>query len=154
MRIKTLLLIALFVGFLSGCGGNRPKVELRSTEYVFSINTSGGVQYTFENQDILQIKLDFVFDPAIADGLDPSSEDYRSEIYRILVEGAHLYFDNQEMSLQYGYWPEKAGRSTASEMTLFYLLPEGHNPDLIQFVYDGEVLGDEGEGLAMMLNPD
>jgi hypothetical protein len=152
MKLKHLMLFGLFGLLLTACS-TAPKVTLNSVEFVDSINTSGGVQVNFTGMEIIQLKLDFKFDPAIAAGLDPASDDYRSELYPILVAGAEFYYGNDYQDPQYGFWPTEAGSNYADELTLFYLVPENHDPDLIRFVYDGSVLGEGANGIDTILEP-
>jgi hypothetical protein len=151
MLRKVLMLVTLAVLF-AGCSAG-PKAEITSAKYVETIN-AGGVSYHFEGQDNIEIKLDFRFDENLSAGLDPESENYRDEIFSILVKGAHFYYEDQEVERIYGYWPEEAGSNYVKEMTLFYVVPSDHSADSMRFVYDGSVLGEGGAGIDTVLKPD
>lgn len=153
--MKRWVFLVLFVVLsvaLSSCGGSKSSVKIVSVEYTDSIN-SGGVSFTFEGMDIIKIVLDFKFDASIVSGLDPDSEDYRKGVYAILVKGAHFYLDGQEIQNEFGYWPKEAGKDSAKEMSLFYLVPAGHSVQGFRFVYDGSVLGSGASGLDTAIDP-
>lgn len=90
MLRKVLLLLTFAVLFV-GCSAN-PKAEITSVKYVETIN-AGRVSYNFKGQDNIEITLDFRFDDNLTVGLDPESEDFRKEIFAILVDGAHFYHE-------------------------------------------------------------
>ena len=150
--VKKLLALVTLAVLFAGCSTG-PKAEITSTKYVENIN-AGGVFYNFEGQDNIEIKLDFRFDENLAAGLDTKEEDFRKEIYDILVEGAHFYYEDQEVERVYGYWPEEAGSNYVKEMTLFYVVPSDHAADSMRFVYDGSVLGEGGTGIDTVIKPD
>lgn len=149
-RIVLLMLLALLI---AGCGGGKPKAKITSAKYVETIN-AGGVFYTFEGNDNIEIILEFTFADSLASGLDPVSEDYRGELYTILVEGAHFYYEDEEVELTWGYWPQEAGSDYAKEMSLFYVVPSNHASESLHFVYDGDVLGEGGVGIDTSITPE
>ena len=150
--IKKVVLLVTLALLLSGCGGSNPKAKITSAKYVETIN-AGGVFYKYEGKDNIQITLDFTFDDSLASGLDPTSDDYRKELYSILAEEAHFYFDGQEVKRTYGYWPQEAGNNYAKEMSLFYVVPSNHSADSLRFVFDGNVLGESASGIDTTINP-
>lgn len=149
-KTATILVIALL---LWGCGGSGPGVKITSVKYVDSINTSGGVSYNYEGKEIIEINLDFSFDESIAADLDPTREDYRGELFKLLATGAHFYLADEEVKRTYGYWPEEAGKDFAKDMTLFYVVPIGHSVEDLKFVYDGSVLGEGAKSLDTEITP-
>lgn len=152
MRKLLVLMLFLTLPLLLAACGSTPNAKITSTTYEETFNR-GGVSYNFQGQDIIKIVLDFKFDKSIASGLDPASEDYRDAIFTILVEGAHLYYKNQEVERFYGYWPQEAGNNYAKEMTLFYLVPSGHSVSDLRFVYNGSILGEGASGLDTNIKP-
>jgi hypothetical protein len=150
---KAVLFLVTLTLLLSGCGGSKPKARITSVEYVATIN-AGGAFYRFEGKDNIQITLDFTFDDSLASGLDPSSDDYRKELYARLVDGAHFYYDGQEVEHAWGYWPQKTGSNYAREMSLFYVVPSNHSVDSLRFVFDGSVLGEGASSIDTMIKPD
>ena len=151
--IKKIVLLLTLVMLFSGCSGSKHEAAIRSVEYVETIS-AGGIYYQWEGKDNIQIKLDFTFEDDLASGLDQTSDDYRDELYSILAEGAHFYYDDQEIELTYGYWPVEAGSNYAKEMSLFYVVPSNHSVQSLRFVYDGDVLGEDASGIDTMINPD
>lgn len=151
MKRIAVLLVALALLFL-GCGGSSFGAEITSVKYEESIN-AGGVLYRYESQDIIRIVLNFKFDDSLTSGLDQTSDDYRKELFAILVEGAHFYYDEQEVQRTYGYWPNEAGSNQAKEMSLFYLVPSNHSVQDLRFMYDGSVLGEGASRIDTNINP-
>ena len=149
---KAVLLVTLALLF-SGCSGSNPKAKITSVKYVETIN-AGGVFHKYEGKDNIQITLDFTFDDNLASGLDQTSDDYRKELFSILAEGAHFYYDDQEVKRTYGYWPQEAGSNYAKEMSLFYVVPSNHSVQSLRFVYDGNVLGEGASSIDTMIKPD
>jgi len=135
-----------------GCSAS-PKAEITSAKYVETIN-AGGVYYNLEGKDNIEITMDFRFDDNLTVGINPESEDFRKEIYAILADGAHFYYEGQEVERTYGYWPDEAGSNYANEMTLFYVVPSDHSVESLRFVYDGSVLGEGAPGIDTMIKPD
>jgi hypothetical protein len=98
--------------------------------------------------------MDFTFDDKLISGLDQTSDDYSKKLYSILVEGAHFYYDDKEVKLTYGYWPQEVGGNYAKEMSLFYVVPSNHSVQSLRFAYDGSVLGQGASGIDAMIKPD
>ncbi|MCJ7625188.1 MAG: hypothetical protein MUO76_16955 [Anaerolineaceae bacterium] len=151
--IRKIVLLVILALLFSGCSGSNPKAKITSVMYVETIN-AGGVYYNFEGKDNIQITLDFTFDDNLASGLDQTSDDYRDDLFVILVKGAHFYYDDQEVELVYGYWPKEAGSNYAKEMTLFYVVPSDHSVQSLRFVYDGDVLGEGASSIDTMIEPE
>jgi len=146
-------LLAIVPLLLTACGGSKPSAEIKSVEYVDSINASG-VSYSFEDMDIIKIVFDFKFNESIVSGIDSSGDDYRQDLFIMLAEGAHFHFDDQEIEHEYGYWPQDTGSDYAKEMTLFYVVPSGHAVESLRFVYDGTVLGEGASGIDTQIDPE
>lgn len=151
--IRKIVLLVTLILLFSGCSGSNPKAEITSVEYVETVGT-GGVTVHFEGHDIIQIVLDFTFDDDLASGLDQTSDDYRKELFAILAEGAHFYYDDQEVEFVNGYWPQKAKSNYAKEMSLFYIVPSNHSVQSLRFVYDGNVLGEGASSIDTVIKPD
>jgi len=149
---KAVLLVTLAL-LLVGCGGSGPKAKITSAEYVDAIH-AGGVSYKFEGQDNVQIVLEFTFDESVAPDLDPTSEEYRKELFALLAAGAHFYHEGQEVERTWGYWPQEAGDNYAKELSLFYVVPSDHSAESLRFVYDGDVLGEGASGIDTVIKPD
>ncbi|MBN1581549.1 MAG: hypothetical protein JXA89_12670 [Anaerolineae bacterium] len=152
MKKRAVLLVTLAL-LLVGCGGSGPKAKITSVETVDTINASG-VFYKFEGKDNIQIVLEFTFDESVAPDLDPTSDDYRKELYSLLAAGAHFYHDGQEVERTWGYWPQEVGGNYAKELSLFYVVPSSRSAESLRFVYDGEVLGEEASGIDTVIKPD
>jgi hypothetical protein len=105
------LAVMLFISI--GCNFSAPKATLVSVEQVETINVNG-VFYQWEGKDNIKIILDLKFDENIVSDLDQESDEYRGELYGILVNGAHFYHQDQEAELTWGYWPKKAGSDFAN----------------------------------------
>jgi hypothetical protein len=151
MMTRRVVLVAIVALFLAACASG-PSAKIKSTTYEDGIIASG-VKWTYQGQQIIQITLDFTFDKSLTADLDPAAEDYRKQLYAILVEGAHFYYADQEVKLTYGYWPSEAGDSFAKEMSLFYVVPAKHDVKDLKFVFDGSVLGEGAKGLDTAITP-
>jgi hypothetical protein len=152
MTRKAVLLVTLAL-LLAGCGGSGPKAKITSAEYVDTIR-AGGVSYKFEGQDNIQIVLEFTFDESVVSGLDPTSDEYRKELFSLLTTGAHFYYEGQEVERTWGYWPQEAGGNYAKELSLFYVVPSNRSAESLRFVYDGDVLGEGASGIDTVIKPD
>ena len=149
---KTWLPLALVcILLLTGCSGAGAKVI--SAEYVDSINTSGGVSYTYEGMNIIEVRMDVSYSSDVVSGLDPEDDNFRGEVFSIIAKGVHLYLEGTEIERTYGYWPEEASDSSAKNLAFFYVIPESHSASDLNFVFDGEVIGDEGASLDQGLSP-
>jgi hypothetical protein len=149
---KAVLFITLAL-LLVGCGGFGPRAKITSAKYVDTIH-AGGVSYVFEGQDNIQIVLEFKFDERVVSDLDPTSEEYRKELFALLAAGAHFYYEGQEVERAWGYWPQEAGGNYAKELSLFYVVPSDHSAESLRFVYDGDVLGEGASGIDTVIKPD
>ena len=149
---KAVLLVTLAL-LLVGCAGSGPKAKITSAEYVDAIRASG-VSYKFEGKDNIQIVLEFKFDESVVSDLDPTSEEYRKELFALLAAGAHFYHEGQEVERTWGYWPQEAGGNYAKELSLFYVVPKNRSAESLRFVYDGDVLGEGASGIDTVIEPD
>ncbi len=147
-----LALIAIAFVVFSLIGRDEPSVEIRSVGYVPTIET-GGVTYSFEDQDIVELQLDFTFDENWTADLDPTSDDYPSQLFDRLVPGARFFHGDEEVELTFGYWPQEADANSAQEMSLFYVVPSG-SAETLRFTFDGSVLGEGVAGLDTTVSPD
>jgi hypothetical protein len=96
--------------------------------------------------------MDFYFTENMIKGLDPTSDDYREELYSILTKAIHFYDGETPIKLNWGYWPTEAGNNYAKDMSFFFVVPENHS-DQLRLVFDGELLGDGGQGIDTIINP-
>jgi len=133
---------------LAGCGSG---AKLKSAKIVDKMVVDG-VGYTFTDQDIVEITLDFSFDKKLTSGLDTGNKDaLEKALYDKLIGGAHLYSGSQEVDRTHGFWPDDVGADHANGMVLYYLIPKGAGSDL-HFVYDGALLGDKTKGIDKTLS--
>lgn len=98
-----------------------------------------GIWCSFKEHDIIRITLDFNF-KALATKEKIGSDEYRSEVYKILSKNAHFYNGNKELENIWGYWPEETSATSASEMQLFYVIPHGIDMSKLKFEYDTSIL--------------
>ena len=151
MKRKIFLVLVVAMLVLSACARSY-KATVKSVEIVDSINVSG-VYYRYDGQEIIKIVMDFSFDKALTSGLDKEDEDkYLSAVFKKLDKGTHFYFNNEEVERTYGFWPEKVGSTSAKDMALFYVVPKDRSGDSMRFVYDGEVLGEGGQGIDQTID--
>lgn len=150
--MKRLAMVLATVTLLLPACSSRSEAIMTSAEYVPDF-TSSGVTYTFEGQEIIRIQLDFAFNDDLVPGVDPTSDNYREELYAKFITGAHFFNDNQEVDSVWGYWPSEATASSATKMSLFYLVPADHSVEDLRFTFDGDVLGDGVSGIDTSLDP-
>lgn len=152
----------LFCLILSGCivfilGCSKKDVEVVDAEFAKNIYVStgqpivmegittevgigkSGIWCSFKEHDIVKITLDFNFN-SLATTEKTGSDEYRSEIYKILSKNAHFYNGNKELENVWGYWPEEASATNASGMELFYVIPHGIDMTILKFEYDTSIL--------------
>lgn len=144
-----------FMILLSGCSS--PDVEVIDAEFAKDIYSSAGqpivlegitttvgigesgLWCSFKDHDIVMITLDFNFK-----GLDTKeetgSEKHHSEVYKILNKNAHMYNGEKEIELVWGYWPEETTATSASDMKLFYVIPDSTDLKKLKFEYDTSIL--------------
>ena len=153
MKAFFVILLVILALLFSGYSGSNPKAKITSVKYVETIDV-GGVFHKYEGKDNIQITLDLTFDDNLASDLDQTSDDYRGKLYSRLIEGAHFYYDDQEVKHTWGYWPQEAGSNYAKEMSLFYVVPSNHSVQSLRFVYDGNVLGEGASDIDTIIKPD
>ena len=137
---------------MAGCGLTGPGAKITSVKYVNSFQTEG-VEYTFQGKKIVKMELTFRFDETFAAGLDSTSDDYRRILYSKLVNGAHFYIGNEAVKPTYGFWPQKAGKDFAKEMTLFYVIPNDTASSSMRFTFDTSMLGKNAPALDTAIYP-
>lgn len=154
-RAISAISVVMFVLLLTGCSTVQPAAKINSVKSVESL-VKDGVSYKYQDQDIIQIDLDFTFtDGAVSNlaKLDTSSDEYRKGLYALLAPGAHLFNEGQPVQRTYGYWPKQADRNSAKQLTLFYVVPRNRTTQSLRFVYDGAVLGEGGSGIDTTIQP-
>ncbi|MDQ7815549.1 MAG: hypothetical protein RDU14_00825 [Melioribacteraceae bacterium] len=140
---------------LFGCSS--PDVEVIDAEFAKSIYVSTGqpivlegitssigigekgIWCSFQNHDIIKITLDFNF-KALDTKEEIGTDKHQSEVYRILNENAHMYNGENEIKLVWGYWPEETTGTSASDMKLFYVIPDSTDLKNLKFEYDTSLL--------------
>lgn len=140
-KLITLMLILALTLALGGCGSHKAECKVISAEFVDAVPMNGGVQVNYEGKSIFKI----VFTATLAEGFTADGakgDDFRKAMYSRINEGCRLSCDGGEGKQVWGYWPEKATQYAATQMTLFYTVPEGSEASAITFTLDGSVLGD------------
>ena len=135
-----LILIVTLVLILCGCGSHKADCKVVSAEFVDNV-PNNGVMITFEGKSIFKI----VFNATLAEaftGDGAKGDDFRKAMYSHIYAGCKLLYDGGEGEQVWGYWPKKASQYAATEMTLFYTVPEGTDASALTFKLDGGVLGD------------
>ena len=140
---RVLLIAALIVAVaaLCGCGSHKAECRILSAEFVDTIPMNGGIQVKYEGKSIFKVQFSATLAEAFsADGA--KGDDFRKAVYSHINDGCKLTFDGGEGEQVWGYWPEKASQYSATQMTLFYTVPEGTEASALTFTLDGSVLGD------------
>ena len=153
------LVISLMLGF-SGCGKPSVSVTITSGKVVENFTTGlnvflqsdlgtanamvgdNGMLYTFPEKEIIRIELDCTF-IGVGENLKVGSDEHLKEVYKVVRDSATFTINNETVDNIWGYWPQKAGKNSAEEMSLFYLIPEGQSLEDLKFVISGNKLGDD-----------
>ena len=142
--MKKLIVFTLVLALslvLCGCGSHKAECKIISAEFVDAVPMNGGIQVDYEGKSIFKI----VFTATLAEtftGDGAKGDDFRKAMYSHINGGCKLTFDGGEGEQVWGYWPEKASQYSATQMTLFYTVPEGTEASALTFTLDGGVLGD------------
>ncbi|MBN2613258.1 MAG: hypothetical protein JXB00_17020 [Bacteroidales bacterium] len=155
-KILTNVFFLVFSILFLSC--SRPNIEVIKAEFVEDIYVSGGQPLAvqgveqqisvgkngmwckFKGHDIIKISLNFNYE-----NLDIheeiGSDEHRCEVYNILYKNAHLFDGKAEIKSIWGFWPEKVTETSASNMSLFYIIPKDTNMDKLRFEYETSILG-------------
>ena len=139
-RIVLILVLALTL-VLCGCGSHKAECRIVSAEFVDTIPMNGGIQVNYEGKSVFKVQFSATLAEAFsADGA--KGDDFRKAMYSHINDGCKLTFDGGEGEQVWGYWPEKASKYSATQMTLFFTVPEGTQASALTFTLDGSALGD------------
>jgi hypothetical protein len=139
--MKTKLVFVAFTAFtvlLIAC--SNPDIEVTKAEFVESIIYSGGVSVVYKDNQIIKMTLDFNFqnlNTTEKEGTDA----YKSEVYQILTKNAQLNIVDSLVKATYGYWPKEITKTSASELIMFYVIPNNTDLNKLVFQYDVSILG-------------
>jgi hypothetical protein len=152
------MIIPMLMLFIIGCSS--PTVKVKKAEFAEDIYVSSGspiildsvktilsigqkgMWCSFEGHDIIKISLNFNY-KALDTKEKVGTDEYLSEVYRILKTNAHFYDGEKEINVVWGFWPEKATETSASNMVLFYVIPNKTDLSKLRFEYDASQLGSE-----------
>lgn len=140
-KLIAMIFVLALALVLAGCGPHKAECKVISAEFVDAIPMNGGVRVNYEGKSIFKI----VFTATLAEGFTADGskgDDFRKAMYSHINAGCKLTFDGGEGEQVWGYWPEKASQYSATQMTLFYTVPEGTEASALTFTLDGGVLGD------------
>jgi hypothetical protein len=98
-----------------------------------------GIWCSFKGHDIIKISLNFNYN-ALDTKEKIGTDEYLSEVYKILKENAHFFNGEIEQKAVWGFWPEKATKTSASNMKLFYVIPNNTDLNKLKFQYDASQL--------------
>lgn len=158
-RIKILFFCLLPLLLISGCSKPSAKVTVKSAKVVENLSTplnvflksdlgTGNAQvgesrmlYTFPEREIIEVVLNSNFLDT-AESLKAGSDDHRKEIYAVVRDSAAFTVKGEKVDEIWGYWPKKTTKNSATDMKLFYLIPEGTPLTDLKLTFDGTKLGD------------
>lgn len=164
-RSSVVFLLLFSVIFFSACSKPAVSVTVKTAkvveELVTSLNVflqsdlgtsnalvgSNSMVYTFPEREIIQVELDSTF-IGLGESLKPGSEEHRKEIYKKILESVSFTVAGKKIDLIWGYWPKTTRKNSASEMKLFYLIPEGTPMSDLKLTFDGAKLGDPTYSMA------
>lgn len=153
------VILSVFTLLLFGCSS--PSVKVIKAEFAEDIYVSSGspiildgvetslaigekgMWCSFKGHDIIKISLNFNY-KALDTKEKIDTDEYLSEVYKILKENAHFFNGEIEQKAVWGFWPEKATETSASNMKLFYVIPNKTDPNKLKFEYDASQLRGDG----------
>ena len=96
---------------------------------------------SFSGSRIVQIVFNAKF-TGVTSSAQVGSDDYLHDVFSAIAKGATLTAGGQTIDRLYGFWPKKASKNSATQATLFYLVPANTKASDLQWTMDGTVLGD------------
>ena len=155
MGKKIFFVISLIVlTLLVGC--SKPNVEVVEAEFAKGIYSGGqpillkgistslaigknGVWSSFVDHKIIVVSLNLNYQP-IHTKEEVGSDKHKSEVYEYLSKYARFYNDGVESKLVWGYWPDKVSETSASNLKLFYVIPDNTDLNKLKFEFEYSIL--------------
>lgn len=157
MRIIFFCLLAVIV--LSSCSKPTVSVTVKSAKVVENLSTqlnvflksdlgtsnamvgSNSMLYTFPEREIIRVELDCTF-IGLGESLKTGSDEHKQLIFDRVLESAVFTVNEKKVDYIWGYWPKSSGKNDATNITLFYLIPDGTSMADLKLTFDGAALGD------------
>ena len=139
-KVFSFVLIAVMLVGVSACIPSEAKCEVVSAEYVNSIPMSGGITVSYEGFEIFKVVINVQsVEKLTTENL--KGDELRQAVYKSVSKGCSVTCNGSEAKLEYGFWPSSASSYMASEIKMFFLVPEGTDTKDLTFKLDGKVLG-------------
>lgn len=139
-KVFSFVLIAIMLVGVSACIPSNAQCEVVSAEYVNGIPMSGGLTVNYEGFDTFEVIINVqAADKLMTENL--KGDEFRQAVYKSVSKGCSLTCNGTEAELKYGFWPSTASTYMASEIKMFFLVPEGTDAKDLTFKLDGAVLG-------------
>jgi hypothetical protein len=163
---KNALLVVLLILMLAGCSGSKVSVKVKSAEIVkkFEVDPkmlfypvssnlrifgtdTGGLAIAFSDYDIIRIVLDAKF-TNFSGPKESDSDKQKQEVLEMLMSSATFSIGEKTEKVIYALNPEITTATSASDATLFYLIPKGTPLADLKLTFDGTKLGDPSYSLT------
>lgn len=157
---KNIFFLALLVLMLAGCSGSKVGVKIKSAEIVETLEAypnwlfypvtgeatitgtdTGGLAIAFNDFDIIRIILDARF-TNFSGSMESDSDKHKQAVLDMLSDSATFSVGEKTEKVIYALLPKKATATSASDATLFYLIPKGTPLADLKLTFDGAKLGD------------
>lgn len=161
----TILFILIFLLMLAGCSGSKVGVKIKSAEIVETLEAypnwlfypvtgeatitgtdTGGLAIAFNDFDIIRIILDARF-TNFSGSMKWDSDKHKQAVLDMLSDSATFSVGEKTGKVIYALLPTKATATSASDATLFYLIPKGTPLSDLKLTFEGAKLGDPAYSL-------
>jgi hypothetical protein len=162
---KNVLLVVLLILMLAGCSGSKVSVKVKSAEIVETLEAylnmlyypvdseatlagteTGGFAIAFSDYDIIRIVLDAKF-TNFSGPKESDSDKQKQAVLEMLISSATFSIGEKTEKVIYALQP-KTTSTSASDATLFYLIPKGTPLVDLKLTFDGAKLGDPSYSLT------
>ena len=139
-KVFSFVFIAVMLVGVSACIPSEAQCDVVSAEFVNGIPMSGGVTVSYEGFDTFKVVINVQStDKLTTENL--KDDEFRQAVYKNVSKGCSLTYNGSEAELKYGFWPSSASSYMATEIKMFFLVPEGTDIKDLTFKLDGAVLG-------------
>lgn len=140
-RVIAVLMMAAVLMGLCGCDSKpkEAKCEITSMQFVDTVKING-VTAKYEGYKIVEVKLDaYSIEKFPTDEIE--GKELRQIVFTWVAGGCCLYRGDVKADNICGYWPEKATKYKATQISLYFRVAGDAELNELTFKLDGTVLG-------------
>jgi len=156
IRLASTLAVLLVI---TGCGSSAVSVSGITGSFVDSFSVSGQVILpgatnaqignnsttyntdSFADSRIVEVIFNAKF-VSVTSSAKVGSDDYRDDVYSAISKATTLTAAGQTITSIYGFWPKTASKTSATHMTMIYVVPSSTQASDLKWTVDGTTLGD------------